>query len=83
LFVRDSTYGERVFADFSLNLNEHAYWLQDLKVTVKNNELMTFETPWGMDYGYSLTFRKGVGMIFSAANGIVYYRTKMIKAEIK
>ncbi|MCU7493050.1 MAG: hypothetical protein HF310_16230 [Ignavibacteria bacterium] len=83
LFVRDTTNGERVFADFSLKVNEPAYWAQDLKVTLKSDQFMIFATPWGMDYGFSMTFKRGIGMINSAANGLVYYRTKLIKAEIK
>lgn len=83
LFVRNAKDGEHILADFSLNLNDAAYWQQDLKVTAKTDEFITFQTPWGPDYGYSVTFKRGVGIINSAENGLVYYRTKLIKSEIK
>ncbi len=74
---------ESIIADFSLNLNETASWFSDLKVVRKTDSLIEFSTPFGIDYGYSITFLKGYGITKIISNGIVYYETTLIKAEIK
>ncbi|HEX2866099.1 MAG TPA: hypothetical protein VHO03_03605 [Ignavibacteriales bacterium] len=83
LFEIIAKYPENIHADFSLNLNEQAYWDQDVKVTLKNDEYMTFET-FVYDDSYSMTFKRGVGMINSIHYGYGdCQRTKLIKSEIK
>ncbi|MHB1688114.1 MAG: hypothetical protein ACYCVH_12180 [Ignavibacteriaceae bacterium] len=83
LFSKGINYNEQIVADFSLNINEIAYWKDDLKVVQKTENIITFETPFGADYGYSITFKRGIGIASAIENGFVYYRIKLIKAEIK
>lgn len=83
LFCRGKDYDEQIVADFSLNLYDTAYWQNDLRVVQKTNEIMKFETPFGADYGYSISFLKGIGITNSVQNGFVYNRRTLIKAEIK
>jgi hypothetical protein len=83
LFFRSTDDNDQIVADFSLSLNETAYWQNDLKVVQKTKDLITFETPFGADYGYSITFKKGIGMTNLIQNGIVYQRIKLIEAEIR
>ncbi|MCK6613543.1 MAG: hypothetical protein L6Q47_04850 [Ignavibacteriaceae bacterium] len=73
----------QIIADFSLNLNDTAYWRNDLKVVQKTKDIMQFETPFGADYGYSISFQKGVGITNIIEGGVVYHRKKLLKAEIK
>ena len=63
LFSKRIDYQEHIVADFSLNLNETAYWQNDLKVVQKTENIMTFETPYEIDYGYTITFQRGVGIV--------------------
>jgi hypothetical protein len=74
---------EQIIADFSLSLNDTAYWQNDLRVVEKNKDIIRLETPFGADYGYSITFQKGIGITNSVQNGFVYYRMTLIKAELK
>jgi hypothetical protein len=74
---------EQYVADFSLNLNDSASWRYDLKVVQKSDDIIKFETPFGPDYGYSITFKKGVGITNTIQNGIIYNYKKLIKWEIK
>jgi hypothetical protein len=83
LFSRKKDYPEQIMADFSLNLNDTAYWQNDLTVTQKTKDIMKFEIPFGVDYGYSITFKRGVGITNTIQNGIIYHRRILIKAEIK
>lgn len=69
--------------DFSLNLYDTAYWRNDLRVIQKTENIIIFQTPFGADYGYSITFKKGIGITNSILNGFAYYRRTLIKAEIK
>ncbi|MCU7497420.1 MAG: hypothetical protein HF311_18265, partial [Ignavibacteria bacterium] len=76
--------GENIIADFSLNLNDKAYWEKDLKVSKKNGDIMAFESiPQLIDNGYGVTYQKGVGMTYSFLNGFAYEYTKLVKSEIK
>jgi len=83
LFFKTKNSNELIVADFSLNLNETAYWQKDLRVVQKTKDIIKYETPFGADYGYSMMFKKGIGIINSIQNGFIYYRTTLIKAEIK
>ena len=83
LFSKTKNYDEQIEADFHLNLNETAYWRNDLKVVEKTEDRITFETPFGGDYGYRVTFKKGIGISNLVSNGWVYRSLKLIKAEIK
>ena len=74
---------EQYLADFSLNLNQYAPWRDDLKVIQKSDDIMKFETPFGADYGYSITFKKGIGITHTIDNGIIYNYKTLIKAELK
>jgi hypothetical protein len=83
LFSRRINYDEQIIADFSLRLDDTAYWQNDLKVVQKTKDIIKFETPFGADYGDSITFQRGIGITNSVQNGLVYYRRTLIKAEIK
>jgi len=83
LFCKRINYDERIVADFSLNLNDTAYWQNDLRVVQKTENIIKFETPFGADYGYSISFKKGIGITNTIQNGFVYNRLTLIKAEIK
>lgn len=83
LFSRRKNYNELIVADFSLTLNEPAYWQNDLKVTHRTENTITFETPFRADYGYIITFKKGVGITVQIQNGIDYQKLKLIKSELK
>lgn len=74
---------EQIMSDFSLNLNDTAYWRNDLTVVQKTKDIIQFETPFGADYGSSISFQRGIGITNSIENGFVYYRNTLIKAEIK
>lgn len=80
---RRGTNREQIIADFSLNVNDTAYWQNDLRVVQKTQDIMIFETPFGADYGYSISFQKGIGIINLVQNGFLYYRRTLVKAEIK
>lgn len=84
LFSKLPQHEERIIADFSLNENAYAYWdsLGDLKVTKKTDSIIKFERPFHEDYGSSVTYKKGIGMIQTIENGIVYYQSNLVKAEI-
>ncbi len=84
LYSKLPQHEERIIADFSLKKNEYAYWdaIGDLKVTEKTNSIMKFERPFGADYGSSVTFKKGVGIIESIENGIIFYKRTLVRAEI-
>lgn len=83
LFHITAKYPENILADFSLNLNDQAYWDQSLKVIQKNDEYMAFAIR-DFDYSFSMTFKRGVGMINSASYGFGdCHMTKLIKSEIK
>ena len=83
LFSRKKYYPERIMADFSLNLNDTAYWENDMTVVQKTKDIMRFEIPFGADYGYSITFKRGIGITNKIQNGFIYHRRILIKAEIK
>ncbi len=83
LFSIRKNYKEQIIADFSLSLNDTAYWQHDLIVVQKTKDIIKFETLFGADYGNSITFKRGIGIINSVQNGFVYYRRTLIKAEIK
>lgn len=83
LFLKRIDNSEQIIADFSLSLNDTAYWQDDLKVVAKTNDLITFEVPIRPDYGYSITFQRGIGITNEEESGIAYYNKKLIKAEIK
>jgi hypothetical protein len=83
LFSKRAKFNEQIIADFSLKINETAYWQNDLNVTYKTENTMTFETPFRADYGYSVTFKKGMGISILIQNGFVYYKLKLIKVELK
>lgn len=74
---------EQIMADFSLNLNDTAYWRNDLKVVQKSDDMIQFETPAGPDYSYSISYQRGIGITDIIEGGVVYHRRKLIKAEIK
>ncbi len=83
LFSKRPEFNEQIIADFSLKINETTYWQDDLKVTKKTGDTMTFETPFRADYGYSITFKKGIGISIQIQNGFIYYKLKLIKVELK
>jgi len=83
LFRKYSAYKEEILADFSLEIDQQAYWRKDLKVTTKNEDLVTFKTPFYADYGFSITFKRNTGILSLIQNGFIYYSLKLIKAEIK
>jgi len=83
LFSKRIKFDEQIIADFSLKINETAYWQDDLKVSTKTEDAMTFETPFYADYGYSVTFKKRRGIAIQIQNGFIYHRLTLIKAEIK
>jgi hypothetical protein len=74
---------EQYVADFSLNLNDSASWRNDLKVVQKSGSIMKFETPFGPDYGYSITFKNGIGITNEIQNGIILNHKTLIKSELK
>ncbi|MCU7502522.1 MAG: hypothetical protein HF314_05580 [Ignavibacteria bacterium] len=76
--------GEKIVADFSLNLNDKAYWEENLWVTEKNDDIITFgSTPSMKDWGYAVTYKKGIGMIYSYSNNFGYKSKELVKSEIK
>lgn len=84
LFSKLPKYEERIMADFSLKENEYAYWdpIGDLKVTEKTDSIIKFERPFHADYGSSVTYKKGIGIIQTIENGFIYYRSNLVKAEL-
>jgi hypothetical protein len=42
---------------------------------------MKFETPFFADYGYSITFKKDIGITKTIDNGIIYNYRTLIKTE--
>ncbi|GMU87454.1 MAG: hypothetical protein AMXMBFR48_26950 [Ignavibacteriales bacterium] len=74
---------EQILADFSLNLNDTAYWRNDLKVVQKSGEIMQFETRLGQNSSYSISYQKGIGITDIIESGVLYHRKKLIKAEIQ
>jgi hypothetical protein len=74
---------EHIIADFSLNLNDTTYWQSDLKVVLKTDSIIKYATPFSIDYGASITFKKNLGITDQISNGIIYYRLKLISAEIR
>ena len=83
LFGKTKNYSEQIIADFSLNLNDAAYWQSDMRVVQKTQDIMKFEVPFAADYGSSITFQRGLGIIETEQNGFVYYRRTLRKVEIK
>ena len=83
LFSRNKSYSEQIMADFSLNLNDTAYWQNNMTVVQKTKDIMKYEIPFGADYGYSITFKRGVGITNTIQNGFIYHRRILIKSEIK
>lgn len=81
LFVRWTNF-ETILADFSLNINDTAYWQNGLAVVQKTKDIMKFETPHGADYGFALSFKRGIGITSLIQNGIVFHRKTLLKAEI-
>ena len=75
---------EVIIADFSLNKNDYAYWdlIGDLKVTEKTESIITFERPFQVDYGSSVTYKKGIGIIRKIMNGYFYSQSKLVRAEL-
>ncbi len=83
LFMKQKYYAEQIMADFSLQLNDTAYWENDMTVVQKTKDVMKFEIPFAADYGSSITFKSGVGITNLILNGFVYHRRILIKSEIK
>ena len=83
LFNRRKDNDEQIIADFSIGLNDTAYWQNDLKVVQKTEDMIKYETPFLADYGYSITFKKGIGITETINNGIIYLRKRLVKAELK
>ena len=54
------------------NLNDTAYWENDMTVVQKTKDIMRFEIPFGADYGYSITFKRGIGITNKIQNGFIY-----------
>jgi hypothetical protein len=81
LFYKLPGYPEYIAADFSLRLNDTAYWDNQITVTQKTQEVITFSVPLTGDYSYSATYIKGVGLTEMTENGFVYYHRKLVKAE--
>ena len=79
LLAKATDYPEQYVADFSLRLNDSASWRNDLKVVQKSDGIMKFETPFGPDYGYSITFKNGIGITNEIQNGIILNRKTLIK----
>ena len=84
LYSKLPRHEERIIADFSLNENEYAYWdtIGDLKVTEKTDTIIKFERPFHIDYGSSVTYKKGIGIIQTRENGFIYYQRNLVKAEL-
>jgi len=83
LFYRTSSGGEFVTADFSLQLNDTAYWDKNITVSKKTNDVITYTIPLKGDYSYSATYSKGLGMTDMEESGFVYYNRKLLKADLK
>jgi len=83
LFCLRVNYPEQIIADFSLDLNDTTYWQNDLKVVEKTGDIIKYETPFSTDYGYSITFKKGIGITSMIRNGFVYNKLTLIKSELK
>ncbi len=83
LFWKNPSNTERVLADFSLGLNDSAYWKNDGKVVTRTETTIEFSTPFGADYGESRTYRMGTGLTLLITNGFIYYQQKLVKADIK
>ncbi|MFA7421931.1 MAG: hypothetical protein WCZ90_19770 [Melioribacteraceae bacterium] len=85
LFSKSPQHDERIIADFSLSINEYAYWdsIGDLKVTEKTESTITYARPFSADYGSLVTYEKGIGIIKSLENGFILFRKDLVKAEIK
>lgn len=67
-----------VIADFSLQLNAVAWWDTSARVTVKDDNTITFATTFGADYGYSISFKRGVGIVSQIDNGFVYNQLTLV-----
>jgi len=83
LFNMRKDYNEQIIADFSLNLYDTTYWQDDMTVVQKNKDIIEFQIPFAADYGYSIAFKKGIGITNIVVNGFIYHRRILIKAEIK
>ena len=83
LFSIKKNYPEQIIADFSLNHNDTAYWQNDMTVVQKTKDIIKYGIPFGADYGYSITFKRGVEITNSIQNGFIYHRSMLIKTEIK
>jgi len=83
LYLKNIGDEERIVADFNLQLHDTTSWQSDLKVIEKTSQIMTFATPFAPDYGYSITFKKGVGITLEMENGFVVNYKKLLKAELK
>lgn len=73
---------ETILADFSLNLNEEAYWSEDLFVTKKDESTIVFQKTIGLDLP-QLEFKKGIGLTRDENFGVFHYRHKLVGYEIK
>jgi len=83
LFYRYSSGGEFVAADFSLQLNDTAYWDKNITVTKKTKDMISYTVPLMGDYSYSATYSRGLGMTYMEESGFVYYYRKLLKADLK
>lgn len=85
LFSRVPKQKERIIADFSLALHDTAYWERngDMIVTNKSDNIITFEQPFGVEYGSSISYQKGVGMTRLIVNGFIFIKKILVNAKIK
>ncbi len=82
LFYYHNNLQEQILADFSLHLGDTTYWQNDLRVTEKTNRSIKFETPFSADYGYSITFKRGIGITSIIQNGFIFNQLTLIKSEL-
>ena len=85
LVTQSPPQNERILADFSLKLNQYAYWdsVGDLSVSEKTDSIITFSRPFHIEYGSSITYKKGIGLIKSFTNGFIVHLRILVRADIK
>jgi hypothetical protein len=81
--INEYTMNEEVIADFSQQLNDTCWWDKHLVVTEKTKDTFTASSEFLADYGYSISFKRGTGIISTVSNGFVYYKTTLVSADIK
>jgi len=76
---------ESIIADFSLKLNEIAYWdsTGKLRVSERTDSTIVFSTPFGGDYGLSITYKKGIGITYEYINGYIPHIRELVYWELK